>query len=49
MEKKWIISGNCRKFSTFAPKIWTPHPPTDVPFVQVDSCLKNKIRKNKNK
>ena len=24
MEKKWIISGKSRKFSTFATKIWIP-------------------------
>ena len=46
MEKKWIISGNSRKFSTFAPKIWIPHPPTVIFFLLVDSCRKNKITTN---
>ena len=41
-----IISGNSRKFSTFTPQIWIPHLPTDIPFLLVDRCQKNKIRTN---
>ena len=44
MWKKWIISGNSRKFSTFTPKVWIPHPPTVIPFLLVDSY--NKVRTN---
>ena len=44
--KTQIISGNSKKSSTFAPKIWIPHPPTVIPFFLVDSCRKNKIRTN---
>ena len=43
LEKKWIVSGNSRKFSNFAP----PHPshsPTFIPFWLGDRCHKNKLR-----
>ena len=40
--KKWIISDNSRKFITFAPKIWIPHPPTVIPFLLAESCARTK-------
>ena len=43
-KEKTDFSGNSTKFSTFSPKIWTPHPSTVSPFLLVDSCRKNKIR-----
>ena len=44
--KKLIISGNSRKFTIFAPKVWISHPPIVISFLLVDSYRKNKIRTN---
>ena len=41
-----VISGNSRKFSTFAPKVWISNPSTIIHFLVVGSCHKNKTRTN---